>query len=1038
MYIHRALQPAAAASIVPPEHILNSAVDTYNLRIDNSVGRRHALARGGPRGQPRSTAVLSSDADAKMLLKDPTSGPSLASHNILRGMMQNMSLIMHSEDTRHAPLAELNRGLEAWLLTPVDTNMYMTPYKTAVSAFGLHQDNMDVIIVQVAGKKTWSVYPTIFRSPDGGHTLPELFQAPLNQDKVLSHVASVHRNRADSSIRAVHQQQDNLRGDAGKIAAASSSFLAGTVSGTFAQGSKPFVVQDKNSADTSQWVKLPINITMSPGDVLYIPHGTPHAAMPVSGDTPPGINDRKWDAKMERVLHERTNASSTAMDHSSSLAHHLTVGLLYTRQRLIHLLETAMEVCVRRRLLSVETRDAVNMATRYLRQEEEDVLAMGGASTDTLNVYGNASAGSFMGQVLHDDMRTAVYSQDALPALLRSVVYTNVLAPRSMFPAFHPCHPRRTFFFEPGHSQPHSVKVDMACSVVSYGADSTPELWKEWSKDEVRVAARELEDLVAATKRKAQHRWAHAVVALHNLLADSGATGAASALSKLFGFGSLTNRAKAGAAATSVDGMLARATCGDSAVFDTTELATNVAHSWLAERSSFTQAQSSNFGRLVTPAQLDEASGRLASMEAVPHQYSPGQLRRARIAVRTPEFWDEQFPQPAFVMDAGQINVGSAVAASLSGSDDAQSVLQDLAAENAGVSPIAAARQKSTVRHDTTLFRRRSDVPAMMVGSLPEHRNERMDETVLNSYYTRFFGSHSPMLREAGLTTEHMFGTIDAPASAHANSSIAHAATVSTSANLCVGGRKKLQRLDSLFHTDDSSSGEGAVPMLAIYNADVLRFRSPEVAAAAQAMVSYPPGIPFTPLDACVEGLVQMRRQDAAFFATHPESSDSDTSPGALLHDWNTCNGMNSTLSALASLLAKLNAVVLDSGTAPLVYATFSLSEHRGQRLRSDSTANSVKRVNARIRKRYGWAPHVGALLGIEVPSGGRPSLERFLVSNSTRSTPSQPRGPPSPNHSSHKEVYEEPIVGALDGVGDISWEAVQAARSSLRKSGII
>ncbi len=1031
-----ALHADAASALVPPEHVLNSAVDTYNLRIENSINRRHALARGGPRGQPLTTATLEADEDAKLLLSDPSSGPSLANHNLLRGMMKNSSLIMHSEDFRHMPLAELNRGIEAWLRTAVDTNMYFTPYKTAVSAFGLHQDNMDVIIVQIAGKKTWSVYPTIFRSPDSGHTLPELFQAPLNQQRVLDHVKGLHRSRSEAAIRALHERQVHTSG--GDLAEAAASFLGGSVSSTFAEGSKPFAFNTgwdnatttNNGADAGRWVKLPINITMSPGDVLYIPHGTPHAAMPVPNDTPAGINDRLWETKMEKVMHLRSNSTERDIDHSSSLTHHLTVGLLYMNQRLMHLLEMSLDVAVRRRLLTKDTQEAILMAVKYLREEEEDVKVVGSANLDTLNVYGNVTGSptqvqqdtmrSFLGQVLQDDMSQATYTQDALPALLRSVLFTNVLAPRSMFPAFHPCHPYRTFFFAPNSAEPLSVKVEMACSVVAYGADSTPETWREWSKSEIRAAATEVEDLVAANKRKAHHRWTHLAVALHDLLADSGGVAAAGILAQLFGINSLVHHAKKKKpGSTSADGRLARASCGDSSVFDSTELGVYSAASWLVPRSSSQMAEQSNYGRLVTPSHLDDANAKLDEIQKHPQSFSQAERRHARISARTPDFWEQQFGQPSFVMDAASINAGAGTSP-LHGDND-PSVVEDIAAENAGLSRVAAQLSIDRMSHKSTLFRRRSDVPAMMVGSMPESRNMRFDETLLNTFYTRFFPSKSPMLHRAGLTTDHLFGAVDNPHLVRRNGSIARAATVSTSTNLCVGTAKPLPVIDNNFDPNDQIAEDGMIPMLLVYNADALRFKTPEIAAVAQAMVSYPPGVPFTAMDACVEGLVQLRRQDHMFFAVQPGSPEARTSPAALLADWKICNSMNTTISRLALILTKLDALVLDSGAAPKVFATFSLSEHVPQSLEPHSTANSPTAVASRTKLRRKRAAAITEALNIEFVEQDNSSENLFL--NETDPAPEAGAGHSrvaadgsTTTHSSSSEDEADPVTVASIG----------------------
>jgi hypothetical protein len=139
----------------------------------------------------------------------------------------------------------------------------------------------------------------------------------------------------------------------------------------------------------------------------------------------------------------------------------------------------------------------------------------------------------------------------------------------------------------------------------------------------------------------------------------------------------------------------------------------------------------------------------------------------------------------------------------------------------------------------------------------------------------------------------------------------------------------------------DHIGEEGVIPMLSIYGADVLQFHSPEIATIAQAMVSYPPGIPFSPMDACVEGMVQLRRQDHAFFAVNATGGGSGTGPGALLEDWTACQELNDPIRRLAVMLTKFDAIVLDSGTAPTVFATFSLSEHVPQHLARNSHASS-------------------------------------------------------------------------------------------------
>ncbi|PRY01586.1 cupin domain-containing protein [Allonocardiopsis opalescens] len=66
------------------------------------------------------------------------------------------TLVLDAIDEMHPPINDTAAGLEAWLGTRVQVNAYAS--WTAQEGFGLHWDDHDVIVVQVAGRKRWRIH----------------------------------------------------------------------------------------------------------------------------------------------------------------------------------------------------------------------------------------------------------------------------------------------------------------------------------------------------------------------------------------------------------------------------------------------------------------------------------------------------------------------------------------------------------------------------------------------------------------------------------------------------------------------------------------------------------------------------------------------------------------------------------------------------------------------------------------------------------------------------------------------------------------
>lgn len=77
-------------------------------------------------------------------------------HLFHQQLREGATLVVDAIDEMHPPIGETVRRLEAWLRTGIQVNAYAS--WTPKEGFGVHWDDHDVIVLQVAGRKRWRIY----------------------------------------------------------------------------------------------------------------------------------------------------------------------------------------------------------------------------------------------------------------------------------------------------------------------------------------------------------------------------------------------------------------------------------------------------------------------------------------------------------------------------------------------------------------------------------------------------------------------------------------------------------------------------------------------------------------------------------------------------------------------------------------------------------------------------------------------------------------------------------------------------------------
>lgn len=95
------------------------------------------------------------------------------------------TIILNRVQLYHPPLAQFCQKLSNELGAPCQANVYMTP--PGARGFDVHFDTHDVLIAQVAGQKTWSVFNSVIDLPlasQGNSELPEVTSSPSARGKL--------------------------------------------------------------------------------------------------------------------------------------------------------------------------------------------------------------------------------------------------------------------------------------------------------------------------------------------------------------------------------------------------------------------------------------------------------------------------------------------------------------------------------------------------------------------------------------------------------------------------------------------------------------------------------------------------------------------------------------------------------------------------------------------------------------------------------------------------------------------------------------
>lgn len=88
--------------------------------------------------------------------RQKTTVPRLKSAGLARHLREGATLVLDAVDELSGPVEELARGLELFFREHVQVNLY-AGWQTS-RGFDLHWDDHDVFILQVTGRKKWSVY----------------------------------------------------------------------------------------------------------------------------------------------------------------------------------------------------------------------------------------------------------------------------------------------------------------------------------------------------------------------------------------------------------------------------------------------------------------------------------------------------------------------------------------------------------------------------------------------------------------------------------------------------------------------------------------------------------------------------------------------------------------------------------------------------------------------------------------------------------------------------------------------------------------
>ena len=136
-------EPGKFAGLLPWEEV-NRILSQHRLDVP-----RLRVVQDGRQIAPESFLTYRAGKSARI--------PRLRPTDLSAKLREGATLIIDSVDELHEPITKLSEDMERTLCARIQANMY-AGWRTS-RGFDLHWDDHDVIVMQVAGRKHWKVYP---------------------------------------------------------------------------------------------------------------------------------------------------------------------------------------------------------------------------------------------------------------------------------------------------------------------------------------------------------------------------------------------------------------------------------------------------------------------------------------------------------------------------------------------------------------------------------------------------------------------------------------------------------------------------------------------------------------------------------------------------------------------------------------------------------------------------------------------------------------------------------------------------------------
>ena len=332
------------------------------------------------------------------------------SSNTIRGRLidalkDSSSLILHGIHTHHRPVSAVTEALSACLATSVDANVYVSP-PGGTNALELHTDETDVFILQVSGRKTWHIHPPPVRL---------LRSSPPNPSPKIS-------NDYRDLIYETMVRNDDI------------------ADGMFGTSSSRMPHSLGNAS------LLPVKITLSPGDVLYLPRGTPHEAVNAADETPDGIQqvDGELGAIQPQLQDDQGRETST----------HLTMSFLSGSLSYKNAFVEALYFFVDHELLEFS--------------EAENIGKILDEMHDNKDEHEHAKIIPVTNRYHIRHYSTSVYPVTGVAPLLRSTLMYPLFCPRTFSPVLFPC-----LFASKDSNDSSSKGQNLSCSTTPVGVETS-------------------------------------------------------------------------------------------------------------------------------------------------------------------------------------------------------------------------------------------------------------------------------------------------------------------------------------------------------------------------------------------------------------------------------------------------------------------------------------------------------------------------------------------------------------------------------------